>query len=91
MNTLVQGWIEISRSYGINTGTYYLWVKEGTTQDKKGGFRLKIVMEEIKNYMIYIVENNPLLTLYLLIHLIQGKFKFKSSKTTLCRHLNLEL
>ena len=72
-------WRSIEKSYGIPPGTYYRWVKEGEGITR-GGFRFKKVTDEIKNYMVYFIEDNHLLTLNKLITKIEGKFAIKLSK-----------
>ena len=90
LDPLGHNWRQIERSYGIPPSTYYRWVRKGEGMTR-GGFRFKKVTQEIQNYMIYCIETNPLLTLNQLITKIEGKFDVKLSKTTLTRHLDLQL
>ena len=60
-------------------------------RDGRGGKRHQKVKEEHINYMIDTIENDPLLTLKELTDQLYSKFNLPLSKTTVSRHLDLQL
>ena len=60
-------------------------------RDGRGGKRHIKVTEEHINYMVETIENDPLLTLKELTDQILSKFQLSLSKTTVSRHLDLQL
>ncbi len=81
-------WRNLASELNVPQPTAYRWVNEGEKPETRGGKHNFKVLDEHREHMCNLIEDNPKITLQEIVSGIQTKFNVVLSKQTIARHLD---
>ena len=83
-------WQEFAKNLGVKKSTAYDWVNSSPSNDKtRGGNRHQKIGPEQRDFIEYVVESNPRITLKDLTAMVKAQFNFGSLSSE-CVRLHLQ-
>ena len=84
-----RNWKALTENLSIPKTTFYHWISKGYQPDTRGGPRNCEVKQVHMDFIQVLVDENPRITLKVISERIEAQFGFKSSKSTVEKHLDM--
>lgn len=84
-----EDWKQVAKELNVPASTAFRWVKEGDKPDTRGGRRFTKVTDKHREFMAFLLENNPTITLREMVEKLYQEFQLKIAKTSVSNHLNM--